>query len=177
MFGYHTGGVTGARRFGRCLPCAIGCGLTHSSRLLCKGLSTVQRRGIGAGLCRNGCSQDRVACALLDTVQDSTWQPQLCRKPGKCGAGSAAWFCRRRLSVLDTRGMAPSTKTAALLMDGETIVSAYKTQKGAGMRLHGHLALSSVTESGWTAFRRLTHSSCKSEDLIVSNGHDAAAQP
>lgn len=42
------------------------------------------------------------------------------RKPGKCGAGSAAWFCRRRLSLLDTRDLAPSTKAAALLMDGET---------------------------------------------------------
>lgn len=64
MYNYSCGGVTGARRFGRCLPCAIG-------------------------------------------------------KPGKCGAASAAWFCRRRLAVLDTRDMPPGDKTAALLMDGE----------------------------------------------------------
>lgn len=59
MYGFHTGGVTGSRRFSRCLACAIG-------------------------------------------------------KPGKCGAGSAAWFCRRRLSTLDTGDLPLGQKSAAL---------------------------------------------------------------
>lgn len=59
MYGYHTGGVNGLRRFSRCLACAIA-------------------------------------------------------KPGKCGAGFAAWFCRRRLSTLDTRALPLDEKTKAL---------------------------------------------------------------
>jgi hypothetical protein len=45
-------------------------------------------------------------------------------KPGKCGSGSAAWFCRRRLSVLDTRGTLLADKSQTLLRHG-------------GLKLHG----------------------------------------
>jgi hypothetical protein len=40
-------------------------------------------------------------------------------KPGKCGSGSASWFCRRRLSVFDTRGTLLADKSQALLRYGE----------------------------------------------------------
>lgn len=63
MLGYNCGKST-ARRFARCLPCAVG-------------------------------------------------------KPGKCGSGSAAWFCRRRLSVLDTRDTPVGAKSDALRKHGE----------------------------------------------------------
>ena len=63
MLGYNSG-KGAARRFARCLPCAVG-------------------------------------------------------KPGKCGSGSAAWFCRRRLSVFDTRNTPLADKSQALLTCGE----------------------------------------------------------
>ena len=63
MLGYNSG-KGAARRFARCLPCAVG-------------------------------------------------------KPGKCGSGSAAWFCRRRLSVFDTRSILLADKSHALLTCGE----------------------------------------------------------
>lgn len=67
MYGISTGGVTGSRRFARCLPCAIG-------------------------------------------------------KPGKCGASSAAWFCRRRLGMLNTCELPPSEKGHAIRMHGVTLM-------------------------------------------------------
>lgn len=63
MLGYNSG-KGAARRFARCLPCAVG-------------------------------------------------------KPGKCGSGSAAWFCRRRLSIFDTRSILLADKSQALLTCGE----------------------------------------------------------
>lgn len=63
MLGYNCGKAT-ARRFARCLPCAVG-------------------------------------------------------KPGKCGSGSAAWFCRRRLSVFDTSDTPLAQKSETLLRNGE----------------------------------------------------------
>lgn len=66
MLGYNCGKST-ARRFARCLPCAVG-------------------------------------------------------KPGKCGSGSAAWFCRRRLSVLDTRDTPAGAKSDALRKHGGTLL-------------------------------------------------------
>lgn len=62
MMGYNCGKTT-ARRFARCLPCAVG-------------------------------------------------------KPGKCGGPSAAWFCRRRLTVLDTRDVPHGGKSDALCEHG-----------------------------------------------------------
>lgn len=67
MYGISTGGVTGSRRFARCLPCAIG-------------------------------------------------------KPGKCGASSAAWFCRRRLGMLNTCTMPASEKAQAIRLHGVTLL-------------------------------------------------------